>query len=122
MDCNDFNHLPGDAVLMVCCAWPSADPASQAAAAAVTAGYAACCQVGPLVRSFYPWEGKLEQAEEVILNCKTTVRAWPALCAFLREQHPYQVPEIIAWPVTHGLPDYLQWVRANTSTSTRPAG
>jgi periplasmic divalent cation tolerance protein len=119
MEFNDFNPRPDSALLMVCCAWPSADSALEAAGAAVGAGYAACCQVGPPVHSIYQWEGKLEQTEEVILTCKTTVAAWPALCAFLRERHPYQVPEIIAWPVSHGLPAYLEWVQANAAG--RPA-
>lgn len=85
--------------------------------AAVTAGHAACCQIGPPVVSIYRWEGRVEQAEEVLLTCKTTGAAWPALKHLLKEQHSYQVPEIIAWPLTHGLPAYLDWVTANAPGS-----
>lgn len=90
----------------------------EAGEAAVAAGHAACCQIGPSVVSIYRWEGKMEQAEEVLLTCKTALPAWPGLCAFLKSKHPWQVPEIIAWPITHGLPAYLDWVR--THTSSRP--
>jgi periplasmic divalent cation tolerance protein len=31
----------------------------------------------------------------------------------LRSLHPYDVPEIIFVPVTHGLPEYLRWVAEN---------
>jgi periplasmic divalent cation tolerance protein len=30
--------------------------------------------------------------------------------------HPYDLPEIIACPISQGLPEYLQWVTACTST------
>jgi periplasmic divalent cation tolerance protein len=32
----------------------------------------------------------------------------------LREGHPYELPEIIAVPISQGLPDYLAWVAAET--------
>lgn len=74
-------------------------------------GLAACCQVGGAVKSVYRWKGEVEHAIEVPLTCKTTQTAWPALQAFLKARHPYEVPEIIALPVTHGLAAYLDWVR-----------
>ena len=41
---------------------------------------------------------------------KTSARRYAALEAAIRKHHPYELPEIIAVPVTHGLPDYLAWV------------
>ena len=39
---------------------------------------------------------------------------YAALEAAIRARHPYELPEIIAVPITHGLPEYLQWVTAET--------
>ena len=101
-------------LLLVTCPFPDEAQAFAAAKAAVEAGLAACCQVGAPVHSVYQWQGKLERAEEVPLISKTTEAAWPRLEAFLKKRHPYETPEIIAVPVTHGLPAYLAWVGDNT--------
>jgi periplasmic divalent cation tolerance protein len=43
-----------------------------------------------------------------------TATNYPALEEMIRELHPYDLPEIIALPLSHGLPDYLNWVVAET--------
>jgi uncharacterized protein involved in tolerance to divalent cations len=45
---------------------------------------------------------------------KSTAAAYPALEARIRELHPYELPEIVALPVALGLPDYLNWIAAET--------
>ena len=59
----------------------------------------------------------MERAEEVPLLIKTTEACYPTLQDFIRTQHPYETPEIVAFPLTHGLPDYLGWVVAETAAS-----
>ena len=73
---------------------------------------AACVNLGAPSLSMYMWEGKLEGAEEVPLQMKTTRGRLPALVERLRELHPYEVPEVIALPVLGGSADYMEWVRA----------
>lgn len=76
---------------------------------------AACAQViGPL-RSTYWWEGEIETAEEWLCLIKTTGSAYAALEEAIRAQHPYDVPEILAVPVTAGNASYLAWVQARVS-------
>jgi len=41
---------------------------------------------------------------------KTTQDRYADLEAAIRELHPYELPEIVAWPVTAGLAEYLDWV------------
>lgn len=45
---------------------------------------------------------------------KTTQLALDRLIKFVRDEHPYEVPEIITLPVTEGLPEYLNWVMEET--------
>src|SRR5690606_32196815 len=73
---------------------------------------AACVNLGAPSLSMYMWEGKLEGAEEVPLQMKTTRGRLPALVERLRELHPYEVPEVIVLPVLGGSVDYMEWVRA----------
>ena len=75
---------------------------------------AACVNIMPPVVSTYRWQGKVETASEVPLMIKTTMKRYPELEAAIRKAHPYEVPEIIALPIHAGLPDYLQWIDAQT--------
>ncbi len=97
-------------ILLVQCTCPEAD-AERLAQALVGESLAACVsQVGP-VRSVYRWQGAVESGIETLLLMKTTSARYPALQARLQQLHPYEVPEIIALPVSAGLPAYLQWLR-----------
>lgn len=71
---------------------------------------AACVNLVPGLRSIYRWQGDLEEGTEVLLIIKTTTRTFAALAAAVRAAHPYELPELIAVPITHGSPEYLAWL------------
>lgn len=104
-----------DSVLLALCTCPDDKSAGQIADALVKERLAACVNRLPGLTSAYLWQGKLEHAAETLLLIKTTNARFNALCERLREMHPYDLPEIIALPVTKGLPRYLQWVNSCTA-------
>lgn len=93
---------------------PDRDTAGRIARELVNAGAAACANILPAVHSVYRWEGKMEEAEEITLMVKSTADRYDEVETMIRRLHPYSVPEIIALPITHGLPAYLQWLAAET--------
>lgn len=106
--------MVGRDTLLVMTTLPDAGTARDIAAALVASRLAACVSIQPACLSVYRWEGAIEQSQEVPLMIKTTSDRYPALEAELRRRHPYALPEIIAIPVTHGLPEYMEWVAAET--------
>lgn len=106
--------MVGRDTLLVMTTLPDAGTARAIAAVLVESRLAACVSVQSACLSVYRWEGAIEQSEEVPLMIKTTADRYPALEAELRRHHPYALPEIIAIPVTHGLPAYLEWVASAT--------
>lgn len=94
-------------VVLVSC--PEAD-AGRIAQALVEARQAACVNALPGMRSVYRWQGKVETAAESLLLIKTTAAAYPALEQAVRELHPYELPEILAFNPANGLAGYLAWV------------
>lgn len=86
------------------------DEAEGIARALVEARVAACVNVLPGVTSFYRWEGEVARDDEMLLIVKTTASAFDALSTEVQRIHPYDVPEIVAFPLTAGLPAYLTWV------------
>ena len=103
-------------VLLVLTNLPDAQTAEQLARHLVEEQAAACVsQLAPCI-STYHWQGRIETATEVPLLIKTTQAAYPRLEQLIRAAHPYELPEIVAVPVTAGLPAYLDWVNQETST------
>jgi len=102
-------------ILLVITNLPDEASADRLSRQLIEARAAAC--VNRLARcvSTYRWKGDIETAEEVPLLLKTTRSAYPILEKLIREAHPYELPEIIAVPVTAGLPDYLDWVSRETA-------
>ncbi|MFO7953573.1 divalent-cation tolerance protein CutA [Thioalkalivibrio sp.] len=92
---------------------PSA--ADSLAGVLVEQGLAACVHILPPGRSVYMWKGNIETDAEVTLLVKTSPARLDELQARLADQHPYETPEIIALPIEHGLPDYLDWITQCTS-------
>jgi periplasmic divalent cation tolerance protein len=78
---------------------------------------AACVNVLPAVDSFYRWKGKVEAASELLLVIKTQKDLVGALTTFVKENHPYEVCEVIALPVMEGNPAYLDWIGSSTNLS-----
>ncbi|MDX1471707.1 MAG: divalent-cation tolerance protein CutA [Flavobacteriaceae bacterium] len=75
----------------------------------------ACVNLLPGIRSVFQWQGKVTEEQEVLLLAKTVASAFNRLVSVVRAHHSYDVPEIIALPIQHGLPEYLAWVRETTS-------
>ncbi len=101
--------------LLVLTTYPDHDQALEAAGALVQARLAACVNVQPQMTSVYEWQGAIQRATEQLLLIKTTAQRYPALEAALRARHPYELPEIIAVPITQGWHEYLAWIEAQTT-------
>ncbi|MCK9871627.1 divalent-cation tolerance protein CutA [Nocardiopsis dassonvillei] len=96
----------------------SRDGAERLARSVVEHRLAACAQVSGPITSFYRWEGRIQADEEWTVVVKTAADRLDELTAHLGEVHPYDVPEVVAVPVTGGNPAYLEWVRDETRRGT----
>ena len=102
-------------VLIALCTCPDAAVGARIAEALVGEGLAACVNTLPGITSVYLWKGEVQRDAEVLLLIKTTQARLPELTGRVRQLHPYELPEVIAVPVSGGLPDYIQWVITCTS-------
>lgn len=88
--------------------------AEQLAHAMVENGMAACVQIYPDITSVYRWQGTCESGVEILLTIKTSVEKEAALCDWLQQTHPYELPEIITRHA-RTTAAYAAWVDAGTS-------
>lgn len=101
-------------VVMTVSTYPTREKAMEVARALVEKRLAACVQVTSPVTSIYSWEGKIHEDSEVLLFIKTTYTKNREVIKFIKKDHPYQIPEIVTFPLADGLDRYLDWVREST--------
>jgi periplasmic divalent cation tolerance protein len=78
----------------------------------VSSKLAACVQIDGPIKSIYSWKDKLTSSQELRLSIKTTQANIEKLVASIKTLHNYELPQIIALPITGGNDDYLKWVAA----------
>ena len=83
--------------------------ANKLAQSLVIQRFAACVQIEK-IKSVYLWQGKVEKSIEFRLSIKTTHKKYQKLEDFLKNEHPYEVPQIVAIPIKKGLKSYLNWL------------
>ena len=103
--------------LMVITSLPDRASAEKLAALLIEQRLAACVNLLPPCASVYRWRGEIQRDEEHPLLIKTAQDRYAELEASIRANHPYELPEIVAVPIVHGLPAYLQWVESETRAS-----
>jgi periplasmic divalent cation tolerance protein len=104
-------------IVLVTCG--SKTEARKIARALVERRLAACVNVvtGP-IESIYRWKGSTESAKEFLLVIKSTQRRFAALRREIAMLHSYEVPEIIALPISAGSPLYLKWLADSVSAKS----
>lgn len=76
----------------------------------VNANLCACVNILPKMQSIYRWHGKLERGDEHLLLIKTRQERVDDVINTIKANHPYELPEIIAVPITYGYEPYLTWI------------
>lgn len=91
------------------------DKAEELSQKIIVRGLAACINIVDNVKSIYKWKGELKTDSESILFIKTSTKKVENLIKAVKEDHPYEIPEVISMTISEGNPDYLNWVDAETT-------
>ena len=105
-------------VVLVTC--PSRTVARRLARHVVTDRLAACVNILPGIESLFRWQGKIDTSREALLVIKTTAARVARLTRAVVALHPYDLPEVIALPVTGGHRPYLRWVASSVLRPRAP--
>ncbi|OMO50690.1 Divalent ion tolerance protein, CutA [Corchorus capsularis] len=93
---------------------PNREAGKKLAESIVKEKLAACVNIVPGLESVYLWEGKINTDPEELLIIKTRQSLLEALTEHVKANHEYDVPEVIALPITGGSPQYLEWLKNST--------
>lgn len=88
------------------------------ARALVEQNLAACVQLTEGIQSIYRWEGKICEEQEVLLAAKTTASKWLEISSFIQRQHPYDLPEILAFSPEQYEGQYGKWIESEVNSKS----
>lgn len=74
---------------------------------------AACVQVTK-IESFYKWKNELCEDKEYLLSIKTKKENYKKIQSKIKENHSYDLPEIIGFKITKISRDYKKFIKENT--------
>ena len=97
-------------MIVVLTTTPDAVEGEKLANLIVEAKLAACVQILPRMTSLYFWEGKVQTEPEHLLLIKTLEEKFDELSEFIKKNHSYEVPQIVAIDATKVSDEYLSWV------------
>ncbi len=70
----------------------------------------ACVNIIKDIESYFWWQGKIQQGKEALLVIKTKKSAFSKLKKIIKENHPYEVAEIIALDIVGINSEYRKWL------------
>ena len=91
------------------------DEARTIGQALLEANLAACVNIIENMHSLYMWEGALQDDPEIVVIAKTTEQRIPALIEKVNALHSYDCPCVLSIPVESGNPEFLAWIRDETT-------
>jgi len=102
--------LGENTAIVITCSCPSHEEAAAIARMLLAEKLIACAQLSAPVRSLYWWRGEICDENEVIVTMKSLASLYPRIEQAILTRHSYEVPEIVAWPLTMVSPSYLAWL------------
>jgi periplasmic divalent cation tolerance protein len=103
---------PNISLLVVTTSFQTLEQAQTIARQLVENRLAACVQIQQGVKSIYRWDGKIFEENEVLLSAKTSRVLWEEIRVFIQNNHPYDLPEIMAFTPVEYEHQYGRWVEA----------
>ena len=94
---------------------PKREDAKKLADLAIDKNMAACVQIQAECNSTYRWQGQVETSTEYPVHFKTNESNKNALISLLKQNHPYDVPEIICIKLDDVESDYADWLNKQLS-------
>ena len=109
--------MTNDAIVEVTITAPTADWLADLCRQLIDARLAASAHIIHPITSIYRWKGSVHETTEARAFLRSRGALFEELTAYVLEYHPYDVPNITAVRIVDGNPDYLAWLRSETSTA-----
>ncbi|MBQ9659604.1 MAG: divalent-cation tolerance protein CutA [Clostridia bacterium] len=72
-----------------------------------------CCQLTNITSSYH-WKGKIEKADEYLLQMKSKKGLYKEVEKVILDNHSYETPQIVAYDIVDGYSEYFKWINDET--------
>lgn len=100
--------------IVIYCTVPNRKEGREIAKALVENHFAACVNIVDKIESIFSWDGELCEEKEALLIIKTRKELFTKINHTIQKLHSYNVPEVIALPITESDETYLKWIEHET--------
>lgn len=97
--------------------YPSVEEAREVSRRVVEQRLAACANIFPGHESVYWWDDEIESGQEVAVIYKTTLEQFSALKDKIVTLHSFDVPCVVALPISDGHAPFLEWIGEETKSA-----
>ena len=97
-------------LILILCTTKNIEEAREISKGLLRESLIACASIVQPVESWFIWKDEIEEVQEVQLFIKTTAEKYPAVEAWIVQNHSYEVPEIVVLGVEKGFMPDLTWV------------
>jgi periplasmic divalent cation tolerance protein len=104
----------GEIYVIVLVTCPDRETAGKLSDLVLKEKLAACVNIVPNIHSFFLWHGRFQSSEEVLMIIKTKGSLLKQMTKRIKENHPYENPEVIALPIVGGSRKYAKWIDEET--------
>ena len=80
---------------------------------------ASCIQTWQIA-SCYKWQGEVVSDNEIAVSIKTSEENFFEISSLIRQNHCYELPEIIYCKIAGGSSEYLEWLSLSISHQSQP--
>ena len=115
---SETSPVKSSKLLVVLTSLPNMEAAKGLARSLIEGNLAACVQLKDGIHSIYRWEGKVCEEYEVLLSAKTSKVKWLEISAFIKNAHPYDLPEILAFSPEQYEEQYGKWVESEVNSKS----
>ena len=77
----------------------------------------ACGNIIPKILSIFNWDSKISSQSECVLLLKTTEEKFDGISALIKENHSYEMPCIVSFPINNIDKDFGEWIKKITKKS-----
>lgn len=107
-------------MILIYTTYPDIDTAKKSVHSLLSRRLVACANIIPGMLSIYRWQGKVEEANEVIVIYKTQNHLFETCRVEIKKEHPYEVPCILEIEIKQGDQTYLSWLSEETDSDAAP--
>lgn len=79
--------------------------------------WVACANIFPAIRSFFWWNGEVQDVVEVKVVLKTQTIFFDPIASYIQEEGSYDVPEVSMVLIDQVHPQYLKWLESIVNNS-----